>query len=271
MPKERHVSDPIGNRMKTKYEMPFRISLPQCTYMIVRVDGKAFHTYTKGSVRPYDASVANAMDAAALALAAEMKGCQFGYGQSDEFSFLTTDFDTYQAEPWFKGNVQKIVSVSASIFTAAFNFARMQQRPELKGDALKALLSASFDARVFVVPARAEVSNYFLWRQQDAEHNSLNMLASHYFTHKELLNVTNSQRHELLHSKGVNWNDCPADQKRGRVVRPQERTRQVSYVHSKTREAITEEVTESYWGVDLEIPVFSQDRGYLERLIPLQK
>ena len=271
MPKERQVVDPIGHRMKTRYEMPFRATLPQCTYMIVRVDGKAFHTYTKGSVRPYDSGVAEAMDAGALALAAEMKGCQFGYGQSDEFSFLATDFDTYQTEPWFKGNVQKIASVSASIFTAAFNFARMQQRPELRGDELKVLMSAAFDARVFVIPSRAEVANYFLWRQQDAEHNSLNMLASCYFTHAELLRASNSDRHEMLHCKGVNWSDCPADQKRGRVVCRKERTREVNYVHSRTQEAITEEVTETYWGMDLDIPVFNQDRSYLDRLIPVQK
>ena len=271
MAKDRQAGGLIGLRMKTRYEMPFRIILPQCTYMIVRIDGKAFHTYTKGAARPYDAGIAAAMDAAALALSAEMKGCQFGYGQSDEFSFLATDFDTYKTEPWFKGNVQKIASVSASIFTAAFNFARMGQHPDLRGDELKRLMSGAFDARVFVIGSRAEVADYFLWRQQDAEHNSLNMLASHYFTHEELLRSTNSERHEMLHTKGVNWNDCPAAEKRGRVVRRLERRLDVSYVHSRTKEAISEEVAEAYWGIDLEIPVFSQDRGYLDQLIPQQK
>ncbi|MBL8213584.1 MAG: hypothetical protein JNK87_22890 [Bryobacterales bacterium] len=274
MARSRSEVDPVGSRMKEKYESAFRLVVPQRTYLIVRVDGRSFHTYTQGSERPYDRRIAEAMDAGAQALCAEMMGCRFAYGQSDEYSFLATDFDTLQSEAWFKGNIQKIASIGASIFTAAFNYARMGQAREL-GVALdgaegRTWMSASFDARVFVIPSRSEVENYFIWRQQDASRNSLNMLASFHYSHEELLNTGASERHELLHKRGVNWNDCPTDQKRGRVIAKRERTRQVSYVHKRTQERVEEIVAESYWALDSEIPVFTQDRGYLAGLIPVQ-
>ena len=97
------------------------------------------------------------------------------------------------------------------------------------------------------------------------------MLASCRFSHKEIHSASLSARHELLHSVGVNWNDCPAEQKRGRVILRQSRMQQVSYIHKKTKEQVLEEVEENFWTVDREIPIFTQDRGYLDRLIPVQE
>jgi len=274
MSQSRREVDPIGSRMKEKYEAPFRTIVPQRTFLIVRVDGRSFHTYTRSSEKPYDRRIADAMDAGAFAVCSEMMGCRFAYGQSDEYSFLATDFESFQSETWFNGNVQKIASIAASIFTAAFNLARIGQEFGQGGNAdtaqLKRLAKATFDARVFVIPSRTEVENYFVWRQQDASRNSLNMLASCHYSHKELQHASFSDRHELLHKKGVNWNDCPADQKRGRVIRRLEKKRLVSYVHKRTHERREEEITETSWELDGEIPVFSQDRTYLAGLIPIQ-
>src|ERR1035441_7530380 len=100
--------DKLGNRLKTKYENVFRAMLPQRTYAILRIDGKAFHTFTRRLEKPYSERLANALDAAALSLCSEMMGCQFAYGQSDEYSFLLTDFDKDDSEMWFNGNIQKI-------------------------------------------------------------------------------------------------------------------------------------------------------------------
>jgi len=218
--------------MKEKYEAPFRSIVPQRTYLIVRVDGRSFHTYTRSSEKPYDRQIAGAMDAGAQAVCSEMMGCRFAYGQSDEYSFLATDFESLQSEAWFNGNVQKIASIAASIFTSAFNLMRTSQTLERgikpDGPQLRSLMTATFDARVFVIPSRSEVENYFVWRQQDAIRNSLNMLASCHYSHRELHNVSTSDRHGLLQKKGINWNDCPADQRRGRVITRRERRRLVS-------------------------------------------
>ncbi len=176
------MKDELGARMKEFYEDALRIVLPRRTYVVVRVDGRAFHGFTRELERPYSRPLADALDQAALALCQEMIGCRFAYGQSDEYSFLLTDFETEDARLWFDGNVQKTVSVGASVFTAAFNRSFPSARP------------ASFDARVIVIPQRAEVEKYFIWRQLDASANSLNMLASAHYGHAELLHKSTAEK-----------------------------------------------------------------------------
>ena len=178
------MQDDLGRRMKHDYENALRLYLPRRASIIVRVDGRAFHVFTREMERPYCRALADALDAAAAVLCAEMTGCRFAFGQSDEYSFLLSD------AVWFDGNVQKIASVAASIFTAAFARAFVSDR------------MATFDARVFLIPQRAEVAEYFVWRQLDASANSLNMLASAHYSHEELLGRSTAEKHDLLHVKG---------------------------------------------------------------------
>lgn len=225
------MKDELGDKIKSNFEDALRIRLPRRTHVVIRIDGRRFHTFTKGLERPYDRRLADALDAAALALAPEMSGCRLGFGQSDEYSFLLTDFASEHEKMWFDGNMQKIVSVAASIFTAHFT---------------KAFASATFDARVMVIPRRADVEQYFIWRQLDATANSLNMLASAHYSHDELLGKSTAEKHDLLHAKGVNWSRAETSFKRGRVIRP----------------------AAAGWDVDLEPPIFTREREYLAGLIP---
>jgi len=229
------MKDDLGRRLKRDYEDPLRLFLPRRTYIVVRIDGRSFHKYTEGLERPYCRALADALDQAALCLCQEMIGCRFAYGQSDEYSFLLTDFEREDSALWFDGNVQKIVSVSASIFTAAFGLAAVTRK------------LAAFDSRVMVISQRAEVAKYFLWRQLDASANSLNMLASAHYPHLELEGKSTSEKHELLHARGINWAKQSADFKRGRAI-------------IRTPEG---------WTIDLEIPVFNREPGYLDGLIPI--
>ena len=230
------MKDDLGRRMKQDYEDALRLMLPRRSYVVIRIDGRGFHTFTKNLERPYSRQLADALDQAALSLCQEMIGCRLAYGQSDEYSFLLTDFEKENAPLWFDGNVQKIVSVSASLFTAYFNRAFPSDKV------------AAFDSRVLVISQRSEVEKYFLWRQLDASANSLNMLASAHYAHTELVGKSNAEKHEMLFAKGVNWAKQPADFKRGRVVR-----------RSGDGKA---------WETDLSIPVFNRDTGYLGGLIP---
>ena len=220
------VKDELGKRMKRDYEDALRISLPRRTHVVVRIDGRGFHKFSESLERPYCRPLADALDQAALYVAQEMIGCRFAYGQSDEYSFLLSD------SLWFDGNIQKIVSVSASLFTGAFNRAFASKK------------IAAFDSRVFVIAQTTEVENYFLWRQLDASANSLNRLASAHYQHTELVGKSTSEKHELLHAKGVNWAKQAADFKRGRVVKQ----------------------TAAGWTIDREIPIFNREPKYLRDL-----
>lgn len=239
----------IGDRMKRQYEVRTQTALPRRTYTLVRLDGKAFHTYTRGLVRPFDVDLSFDMQVAAAKLCEQAMGAQFAYVQSDEISVLLTDFASNQTEAWFDGNVQKIVSVSASIVTARFN--------QMRGPVPDGKQPAYFDARVFTIPDPTEVENYFIWRQQDCIRNSVAALAQAHFSHKELQGKSGSQMQDMLHEIGINWAYENANFKNGVLVYRRH------YVAN--RGALP--VPRSMW-TSRPAPVFTQERWALERMIP---
>lgn len=244
------MPDSLGDRMKG-YENVSRIYLPRRLPVIIRVDGRAFHTFTRGFQRPFDSVLAVSMWETAKALCKEISGAKLAYAQSDEISVLVTNNDTLTTEPWFANNLQKIVSLSASVATRAFDNA-FQLKISSYNDSFKqfstyfrVLHTATFDARAFILPPE-EVCNYFVWRQQDAVRNSIQMAAQSVYSHKELQHKNQSNLQDMLMEKGINWNDYEVWQKRGICV-----------------------VKASEWTVDYDIPIFTQDRNYVERwLVP---
>jgi tRNA(His) guanylyltransferase len=270
------VRDDLGDRMKADYEQRTRVLLPRRTYTIVRVDGKAFHQYTKGLTRPFDFDLMADMDTTAIALCKEVTGCAFAYVQSDEISLLLTDFSSAATEAWFDGSLQKIVSITASIATAAFNRARLVRafsRALEAGEATpsvaewEAFPMAQFDSRAFTVPDVVEVANYFLWRQQDATRNSISMATRAEYPHEAVDGKSTDAMQEMLWQRGINWNDYPDACKRGRMIVRNTRRETVTFLHKRTGEALTAEVERNLWQSEAP-PVFSRDRSYLADHIP---
>lgn len=208
------MKDDFGDRMK-RYEQATKLVLPPRTFTIVRVDGRTFHTYLRHAHKPFDQSVIVAMDSAAVALCKEISGACFAYTQSDEISVLITDLDP-RHQPWFAGEVQKLASVAASIATAEFNdtYKMIQQPSQISGG------HATFDARVYTIPSRIEVANYFLWRQKDAIRNAVSMAAHAQIPQRELQGVGVAQMQEMLFQReGLNFKTAYSDrERRGGVV-----------------------------------------------------
>lgn len=237
--------DSLGDRMKG-YERAYRVALPLRMPVILRVDGKAFHTVTERCVRPFDAGLAAAMDATAVALCNEIQGAAFAFVQSDEISVLVHNYRRLNSEAWFDNGVQKMASVAASCATHAFGWEAM--------DMGKDMPRALFDARVFVLP-EAEVCNYFVWRQQDATRNSIQMMARARFSHRECENKNTSQLQDMIHAAGDNWNNLEPRWKRGRGV---------------VRECVTRAGIERHeWRV-VDVPVFTQERSFVERHLTVE-
>lgn len=221
--------DALGKRMKENYEMRTRTYLPRRTYTIIRLDGKAFHTFTKGMERPFDLEFMKAMDETGKFLCENIQGAQFAYTQSDEISILLTDFAKETTDAWFDGQVQKMISVSAALATAKFNnemlklqaTKRYPQNMEgnLNQEDLDNQALAFFDSRVFTIPDPIEVENYFIWRQKDAIRNSLQMHAQSLYSHKELNGKSQTEQHEMIHKAGENWDGLPDGFKRGRTYK----------------------------------------------------
>ncbi len=198
----------LGDRMKG-YERVWDSVMPGRMPLVIRVDGKAFHTLTRGCEKPFDDHVAWCMDRAAERLCRELQNVRLAYVQSDEISVLMTPYQKLGTQPWLGNRVQRMASVAASVATAAFNVKWEHRSCRL----------AMFDARCFVLP-EAEVCNYFLWRQRDAERNSIQGLAQSLASARECHGLNNKQLQELAFKRGCNWNSLPAYWKRGRCIVP---------------------------------------------------
>ncbi|MGW1961785.1 tRNA(His) guanylyltransferase Thg1 family protein [Streptomyces sp. NPDC001935] len=245
----------LGDRMK-RHEAAYRTVLPCRTYTVIRVDGRAFHTYLRGAVKPFDLQFMEDMDAVAEALCKEIAGSVLAYTQSDEISVLVTDFGSHNSEPWFGGVVAKQISIAASVATAVLNGRRPTGR-------------ALFDARVFTLSDPVEVANYFLWRQRDAVRNSISMAAQAHFSQKRLHGVDTKGMQELLHAEaGVNWNDFPDGCKRGRVTVRCTGERPVKYVERRTLTTVHITALRSWWETSA-APHFTAEPGsWLASVIP---
>lgn len=201
--------DSLGDRIK-QYEEVYQYKLTPRSCLFIRVDGKAFHTYTRNFKRPFDWTLMDAMTTAACKTAEEMQGFKGAFVQSDEATFMLTDFDTLQTQGWFGYELAKVISISASAFTAHFNQYMLDKYVQQPTPAM-------FDSRAFIVP-KEDAANVFIWRQKDWTRNSIQMLARMHFSHKELNQKSVSGMHEMLHTKGINWADLAPQEKNGTFI-----------------------------------------------------
>ncbi len=261
--------DSLGDRQKG-YESVSKTRLIKKMPVLIRFDGCHFHSFARNFEKPYDKMFHEAMWSAATHLCETIQGAKLAYVQSDEISILITDWETYKTESWFDNQVQKMCSVGAAECSVAFVRALSKTNPDiLMGK--KAL--PTFDARVWNLP-ESEVANCFLWRQQDATRNSVQMAGQSYFSHKELQNLSGPQIQEkLFQEKQINFNDYPVAQKRGVCIVKEKYQELVATPVVKSGEFL--EISEmiyverSRWTVDENIPIFSTPEGreYIERFL----
>lgn len=241
----------LGDRIKEYYEDRTKTFLMRRMITIIRLDGKGFSKYTKKLNKPFDDGFSEDMDATTAFLCENIQGTKFGYTQSDEISIVITDFDNLESAAWFDNNVQKMVSIAASMATAKFNELRRKRGFETL---------AMFDARVFQVPTVDEMVNAMIFRQQDCTRNSISMAAYHLIGDKPTKNKSGEEKQEMLFQmKGVNWNNYKTKYKRGTVVRKIQFTKEGPNGEKAIR---------NKWEADPEIPIFTQDKEYLTKLIP---
>ncbi len=271
----------LGERMK-EYEFQSRTRLLRRTPVIVRLDGKAFHSFTRGFDKPFDENLMRIMQDTTKMLCENIQGCVFGYTQSDEITLILVDYKELESCAWYDNQVQKICSVASSIATNAFNEALSDEiitmETELREwnsnyaeyhhtftdeedakekaiiEHMKAkinlmqdkLFKGTFDARAFNLPAH-EVINNLIWRQQDATRNSINSLAQSLFPHKQLQGLNcKTVQDKMFIEKDVNWNNLTTSQKRGTAVLKDE---------------------EGKWYIDYDMPILTDNRDYINKLI----
>jgi tRNA(His) 5'-end guanylyltransferase len=236
-----------------RYELASQQYLTRRTPVVVRLDGKAFHTFTRGLAKPFDETMQIVMQSTMARLCKDIEGCVFGYTQSDEITLVLIDYKELDSEAYFDYRVDKLCSVIASTCTYWFNrFWGIYQKDEKIRNR-----PAIFDCRVFNVP-KEDVCNAILWRQRDAEKNSILGLAQAHFSQKEMngINCTKLQD-KLFTERGVNWNGLPVCQKRGTAC-----IKIVKVDWSKD-----DQVPEADWVIDENMPILSKNREYVNDAI----
>ena len=272
----------LGDRMKNNYENITRYYLTRRMPVIIRVDGRSFHTFTKGFKKPFDDILVKTMQDTMKYLCENIQGCVLGYTQSDEISLVLTDYAELTTDAWFGNNLQKMCSVSASMATLTFNKAFNDNIVKYIDNNLdaecgvtkdlteytKILINARnkgamFDSRVFTIP-KEEVCNALIWRQQDATRNSIQSVGQANFSQKELHGKScNDIQDMLMLQKGINWNDYSTTLKRGSCcIKADDSLTEYDEVGN-----ICGYTKRSKWVIDNEIPIFTQDRNYVEKLI----
>lgn len=241
--------DALGTRIKNNYEQPYKIKLPLRLPVIIRLDGRSFHSYTKSCQKPFDDKLMNAMNQVMLSLCEEIQGAQVGYCQSDEISILVHNYKTLTSKAWFDNELQKIASISAAIASSVMTEESIKVFGTLK--------RAQFDSRAFVLP-EAEVNNCFLWRQKDWQRNSLQMLARYFFSQKELHGKNQSEMNKMLSQKDISWDNLPTQYKNGRTAFKNKYYLFGSNLYDSARHK---------WEIDNNIPNFSQDKNYIEKYL----
>ena len=275
------VHDDLGVRMKTFYEQIPKTKLMRRCPVAIRVDGKAFHTFTRGFHKPFDEVLIKSMQETMKYLCENIQGCVLGYTQSDEITLILVDYKKLTSSAWFDYEVQKICSIAASMATMAFNkffrdnvgdYLYENYDDQYLADYIKTLQNAvdkgaMFDARCFNIP-KEEVTNLVYWRQLDASRNSIQMVGQACFSHKELQNKScNDIQDMLMIQKGINWNDLPTYQKRGSCC-----VRNKIVIESDgvmvTAQLRDTSKSENEWIIDTDIPIFKgEGREYVDRLV----
>ena len=295
------VRDDLGTRMKTFYENIPKTRLMRRVPVAIRLDGKAFHTFTRGFQKPFDFVLMDTMQRTMKYLCENIQGCVFGYTQSDEITLILVDYQKFTSSAWFDYEVQKICSISASMATMAFNrfFAQevdkwgveifglewyeggtndpeVANSPEWKLAEIysKAIdKGAMFDARCFNIP-KEEVTNLIYWRQLDATRNSIQMVGQAHFSHNELQDKTCNMIQDMLMTKyGINWNDFTTPCKRGTACiragkKVTENIKREPQPFGEDRVTTTIIEERPIWVIDKNMSILKgEDRKYVDDLI----
>lgn len=266
-------NDSLGDRMK-RYENVPKVNLVRRMPVIIRLDGKAFHTFTRGFAKPFDPVLMQTMNETMKYLCENIQGCVLGYTQSDEITLVLVDYQTLTSDAWFDNAVEKMCSIAASMATMAFNnafrvavdewFVKECEKDDstnfwkLNETYAKRKGTALFDARAFNIP-KEEVMNCLVWRQQDATRNSIQAVGQSQFSHKQLMGKSCNQIQDMLFTeRGINWNDYPVSCKRGTCCVKR-------FVDVKSDDGTM--VQRKKWMLDSNIPIFNQQPDYINSLV----
>jgi len=250
----------LEDRMKY-YERETNYTLTPKVPVVGRVDGKGFSKFTRqlklDSDSPWDGDFVAAMTVAGKAACEEIQGCQLAYIQSDEITFLVTDTASENTQSYFGYKTRKMNSIVASTVALEFYAELIFRRDDLVDSRPR------FDSRFWNVTPD-EVVNVFIWRQQDAMRNSVQMWARHHFSHKQVDGKSVAQMKEMLREIDADWDELPEDLQRGILLIKREFTEPVTFTVCGQEK--TTMVTRKRWVAET-APLFVENKGLIAELL----
>jgi len=195
------------------------VLLPNC-WLVVRIDGKCFHKFTKTHEfeKPNDWRALALMNRCSMALFEEFPDIVYGFGQSDEYSFIL-----HKSTKIYGRRSSKIQSLFVSHFTSCYVYywEKFMKKP--------LQYPPIFDSRVVCYPSLKNIRDYISWRQVDCHIN--NLYNTCFWTlvlkggrtekeaEKELSGTRSENKNELLFSQfNLNYNNEPPMFRKGSVT-----------------------------------------------------
>lgn len=207
-------SDKFEARMRA-LESYHSIKFPSNSWVVIRVDGRSFSRFTETMKfqKPFDTAFAGHMINTTKALVNEFKAI-YAFTESDEISLLLPPtWDLFDRE------LEKVVSVSAA--AAASKMTNLIVGAKYAEPLENAIM---FDSRVCICSNEAAVTDYFRWRQSDANRCAINGYC--YWTLRQegmsarkatstLEGKSQDAKMLFLKEKGIEWDKVPGWQKNG--------------------------------------------------------
>lgn len=194
------------------------------TYIVVRVDGKKFHEFSKyyDFAKPNDERALKLMNACARNVYMHYKQDMIcAYGESDEYSFILKKETTL-----YNRRKEKLSTLFVSLFTS--NYVALWSK-FFPGVDLHYKHLPFFDSRCVCYPNLGIVKDYLSWRFVDTHINNLYNTAFWYLiikcglsaqeSEKTLSGTVSSDKQEILFSRcGINYNNEPEMFKKGSLI-----------------------------------------------------
>ncbi|KAM3376744.1 tRNA(His) guanylyltransferase 1 isoform X1 [Capsicum galapagoense] len=192
-----------------RFEVEDEVMYPNI--IVVQIAGRNFRRFSEehGFEKPNDEKALNLMNASATKVLENFSDVVFGYGFSDEYSFVLKKETTF-----YQRRASKILSIIVSFFTSVYATKWKEFFP------LKELnLSPSFRSRIICCASMEVLQAYLAWRQSECHLNNqyntclwkLIFSGTSEKEAKEILKGTQKQeKNELLFRQfGINYKDLP--------------------------------------------------------------
>lgn len=181
--------------------------------VFIRVKFRAFETFNKRLLKPFDPLVEYAMEKTMIKLCQEIQGSIFGFVARDEITVVVVDYNKATSTAWLDYDIESVSSAAASIAAVAFT-KYMEEHVNMvkdKGVDISKYQSClqqyvSFTTKCFNVPDD-RICDMLLLKQLLNRRNSIQIFGHQYLSRNRQLGMCNEDIIDTVNEEfGEDWN-----------------------------------------------------------------